>query len=1137
MKNRELSRPDKIIHKTAQSLIKLSNFVYDNRGKVLSAFITLTILLSIGLKDFSIDQSMEGFFKEDNKTIKTYQWFKYVYGSDEFVIVMYTPKNGDIFSQESLTQLKSLEEQLNKGKNDPESPLSRIKRIRSIISADYLENKNDTLINRPFIGKKLPQSDSEREILRKLALAHKDYPKTFLSQDSRFGVIMIETDYGTRVMQSENQPPVVDKKQADIEEDDFDFGEDGDETIAKLIKIEDTPTLERVPMDGYSLFISELKKVFNSQQWQESHKTYFAGNPWLMDFFMRVIMAEMEIYGTLSFVIIWIVMVVTFRSFSALVWPTVILATGSLWCLGLTGWTQTEMTFMVQVIVFLLLAVSIAASIHILSAYSRHILTETSKKEAIAKTYGEVGVPVILAAITTALGLISLIFVPILAIQNFGLFASIGVLFTLLINLVMWPVFMRLYSPKLNPKKKKKDSMMTRFLSTNLERVLDRKKTIIGIFAAVAILGIMGLPKIVIDTNLVKMIKGGYGITESYHVIDQYFGGTTSIEILVDTGVNDGVKSHLLLKAVEEYENEVMSKYDQLVHRSRSLVNVTKDSYKNIMDGTQKYDTIPDSDEKVAQVLASFESADPTTRKMIVDDSWQIARITFSTISTGSHIYEKFLNDIDKIAYKHFAPFMEKNPEFNISYTGGMVLMTDMISLVAVSMIQSFSLALVVICLVLFLVFGSFKFGLISMIPNIFPVVTAMGVAGWLGIPMDADTLLVLPLAIGIAVDDTIHFLTHYKTELINGRSNQQAIQSSLTHVGRAMISTTIVLSLGFLIFVMSSYIPLGNFGILASLAMVSALIADLFLLPVLLEIFRPFEKKDPLKIPTAASVAIALLAVLFSGAAIGKDKGTDIAQKMIDRDDGYSFYTKSLLLSCQFKESATGKRKCSSGKRKKLFEGVGMDMDPKGNVTKALNIIEEPAGEKGMAFLQEDYKESGKDSQQWMYMPALKKLKRIVAADSSGPKTGTLFGSEIAYEDIERIHLSDYTYKLLGEEKINKLDTWILELTPTARRRAKSSYSRSVMWIDKESFISVKGESYDKQNKLAKTYLARDIRKVNGIWFSHQQIVINHKTSRMTLLKVLKAKINIKLTKEIVSSRILDDKDFRNSQLKMLRD
>jgi len=164
---------------------------------------------------------------------------------------------------------------------------------------------------------------------------------------------------------------------------------------------------------------------------------------------------------------------------------------------------------------------------------------------------------------------------------------------------------------------------------------------------------------------------------------------------------------------------------------------------------------------------------------------------------------------------------------------------------VATSQFRSFGIALVTICLILIFIYGSLRFGILALVPNLFPLLVIMGAAGLLGIPFDSDTLLVIPIAIGIVVDDTIHFLTHFKTRLLEGFSRREAIIDSAQTVGQAMFSTSVILSLGFLVFLLSIYNPFNNFGILSAIGITSALAADLILLPALLMTFNVLGVKD----------------------------------------------------------------------------------------------------------------------------------------------------------------------------------------------------------------------------------------------------------------------------------------------------
>jgi len=263
--------------------------------------------------------------------------------------------------------------------------------------------------------------------------------------------------------------------------------------------------------------------------------------------------------------------------------------------------------------------------------------------------------------------------------------------------------------------------------------------------------------------------------------------------------------------------------------------------------------------------------------------------------------------------------------------------------------------------------------------------------------------------------------------------------------------------------------------------------------------------------------------------------KAKQIAYKMINRNDGKSRYTKTVLLSCAFKKKG-GKRKCSSKPRKKVMEGIAKDIGKGGKDSINLSLISFPPSEKGVAFLQKDYDNTAKDSDQWMYLPALKRLKRIVSQSLNSPKTGSLFGSEIAYEDMEKIKLSDYEYSYLGEGKVDGKKVNILESFPTAKRAKKTSYGKGKIWVDMVSYIVLKSESYNRRGKLVKTFYSKKLKKIGGIWVARLFIVVNHKNQRMTMMKTDKIALNINVASGLFEVRALKDASFRESKMRAIR-
>ncbi|MCW8826977.1 MAG: efflux RND transporter permease subunit [Gammaproteobacteria bacterium] len=845
------------------SMARIPNYANQNRKKLLLSLIVFTLFFAAGIPRIKLDMSMEAFFKKDEPALHGFNVFHYLFGGDQFVMLMFSPEDGDIFSSQSLQRVKQLEDDLNRSRMDTGSELNRITRVRSIYSADYLEATSDALINRKFIGDHLPQTPAEVEAIRQLAMSERDFPGRMFSHDNRLGIMMIQTDYGSRL---KDQKRVSNRATDEVagngmgaDSFDFEFNEESDSSpTGLLLTQEQLPKFESVDMTEYVVFMEAFREVLDRNNWQLGLENqpagttgYLAvGNPWIMDMFGRVVLVEMGMYTVVSLLLILIVLYFIVGSVPGMIWPTLIVGIGNVWTMGLIGWTGITVNMLINIIVFLILTVGIAASIHILSGYKQFRAKGIPHDEAMTETLRKTGLPIFLAALTTIAGMLSMSIVPIAPIQSFAWFAAIGVIVTFVLTLFYLPLLMHFWAPKVEDSdgkmiEKRSDQVMQKFLLKVYHLGVDYPKSIVAIFVIFGIIALAGLPRVFIDTNIVTLIKKGVGVQEAFTEIDKKFGGTSTAEILIDSGQADGIKDPLILKAMNRLEQRIKQERPDLVTNIDSLVKLTKNSYQNLTDGSPGNYLIPDDPDILAQTLFSFDSADPATRKLFVDDEWQVGRMTVQVLTQGSSEYEEFAADIYDWIDEAFVEVKQQNPNFRTSVTGSIPLMMEMTAFISKAQLRSYVLVICVIAVLLLVIFGSFKFGMMAMVPNIFPIIFMMGITGWAGIALDTDTLLVMPLAIGIAVDDSIHFLTHYRTELLSGKNSKEAIRSSLTHVGQAMIYTSFVLSLGFLVFLMSVHQGLSNFGILASIAMFSALLADILLLPAMIYLLNPFKDSD----------------------------------------------------------------------------------------------------------------------------------------------------------------------------------------------------------------------------------------------------------------------------------------------------
>jgi predicted RND superfamily exporter protein len=301
-----------------------------------------------------------------------------------------------------------------------------------------------------------------------------------------------------------------------------------------------------------------------------------------------------------------------------------------------------------------------------------------------------------------------------------------------------------------------------------------------------------------------------------------------------------------MLHAVDALQTRIESEYAAQISRTWSLADIVKDTNQLMNSNDAAFYRVPDTEAMISQLLYLFNSANPDDRRSLVSDDYSRSHITLNAYNAGSYQYQQFFDEIGLLIDEVFEPLREDFPALEVRMTGSIPLMMRATDEIAQSQYSSFGLALGVICVIMMLTLGSIQGGLLSIIPNLIPAFLSFGLMGLLGIPLDTDTLMIAPVIIGIAVDDTIHFMTHYRLELIRTRSMALALKSTVEDVGTAVIFTTMVLGMGFAIMGFSDYLGIAKIGIFGSLAIFLALLCDLFLIPALLHVFKPdFGVKD----------------------------------------------------------------------------------------------------------------------------------------------------------------------------------------------------------------------------------------------------------------------------------------------------
>jgi predicted RND superfamily exporter protein len=318
--------------------------------------------------------------------------------------------------------------------------------------------------------------------------------------------------------------------------------------------------------------------------------------------------------------------------------------------------------------------------------------------------------------------------------------------------------------------------------------------------------------------------------------IDRELKGTLTLEIEIDTGRENGVQEPRVLNQIEEVSHNIAraERDDILIGKVFSVTDILKEIHQALNEGQETFYTIPQQRDVIFQEFLLFENSGADDLRRIVDSPFKKTRLTIKTSWADAIMYKDLIQDI-----KHYLQNSFKG-KFDINITGMVALLARTISAATFSLTKSYIIALLAITTMMILFMGDLKIGLLSMVPNLVPIIVIMGTMGFMNIPLDLNSLMIGSIALGILVDDTVHFIYNFKRYYDKSGDPYFAIQKTLLGVGRALLITSLVLSSGFFIFMCSSLKHLFNFGLFTGLTILLAVFADFFLAPALMIIANP---------------------------------------------------------------------------------------------------------------------------------------------------------------------------------------------------------------------------------------------------------------------------------------------------------
>jgi predicted RND superfamily exporter protein len=522
-----------------------------------------------------------------------------------------------------------------------------------------------------------------------------------------------------------------------------------------------------------------------------------------------------------------------FRSVRATLISMSVVIIGVMWSFGILGLLNYEITVLTAIIPPLIIVIGIPNCIFLINKYQSEIRNHGNKAKSLQRVISKVGNSTLMTNLTTAAGFGTFIFTDSKLLKEFGIVASLNIVFLFFLSLIIIPI---LYSYMPLPKEKHLAHLgknyMASFLNWIENAVKYRRVTIFAFVISLLVLGVIGITKIKVSGSIIEDMPKKAAFFEDILFYEQEFDGVMPLEIVVDTKRPKGALKSATLQKIEELQ-ETIEEIPEL-SKPVSIVNVVKYSKQAFYNGNPDFYELPTKQEEafiLSYIKNSVQKGNENMLKSYVDSTGQYARITTFMRDIGTDKMEKIEVRLqDKI--NHIFP----KERYEVTLTGKAYVFEKGTHYLIGNLVQSLLFAIFLIALLMAYLFRSFKMIIVSLIPNLLPLIMTAGLMGYFGIPIKPSTILVFSIAFGISVDDTIHFLAKYRQELkANNWKIKRSVYSTLKEAGISMFYTSVVLFFGFSVFTLSSFGGTVALGGLVATTLLFAMLSNLILLPALL--------------------------------------------------------------------------------------------------------------------------------------------------------------------------------------------------------------------------------------------------------------------------------------------------------------
>ena len=559
---------------------------------------------------------------------------------------------------------------------------------------------------------------------------------------------------------------------------------------------------------------------------------HVSGMPYIRTLNAQTIIGEISIFIGASLLVTSLLFFFFFRSFRATLISIIIVIIGVMWSFGFLGLLNYEITVLTALVPSLIIVIGIPNCIFLTNKYHQEYKIHRNKAKALQRVTTKVGMATLLTNLTTAIGFATFVASNNQLLLEFGLVTSINIMALFFLCIIVIPIFHSYVPP---PKERHIEHLdrgyVQAFMGWILRNVKENRFTIYTVAVSLLVISIIGIYKMRISGSLIEDMPKKQAFFQDIVFFEKEFDGVMPLEIMIDTKRKKGVMKLSTLKRMEEFEETI----DEIPELSKplSVVNLVKYSKQAYYNGNPDYYELPSSQEQ-SFILSYAKNATKNSKdnlmKSYVDSSGQYARITTFMRDENGDAIPKIEAEIRKKADKFFPP-----SQYHVTITGKALVFQKGTGYLLDNLLSSLIFAFFLTALLIGFMFRSFKMILVSIIPNLLPLLLTAGIMGFFNIPLKPSTILVFGIAFGLSVDDTVRFLAQYRVELKkNNWKIRKSVYATFSDAGLSMFYTSIVLFFGFSVFMLSSFGGTIALGGLISLTLLFGMLSNLMLLPAL---------------------------------------------------------------------------------------------------------------------------------------------------------------------------------------------------------------------------------------------------------------------------------------------------------------